>query len=473
MSSSEILLEDGVLSPFFEDDFDPDSYSRGIIRHDGPTSSESSVESTLRLLRSRTESVDTAVKSLVSTHRDELVENSQRTRESKSRVSELSSRTNSLLQSSLRIEQDVLHPLRDLQRDASVLRRVVQVQELLRKAQQHHGSVRKLRSLLLQVPGTAASTSSPPPSSPDPSPDRDHLAQQLAQPRLLTRVAAVLREVEGGLADAALGGVQLIERDRAWVGAVSAAAREQARRLLARATQQLSPADVDAALQALHDLGCLAVEVVAVLDRAVEAATASVREQLDVRGVALAAQASIDGGAAAAAAAAAAAVGSSAAKNAAFSPFAQGVAAFPSALGTTSRGGLGLVSPPAGAAAAWRGALWNRCEMMCEALQRASLQAWNVIYVVCRRREAVPTGQGAPGKGVTAFRSPFLADIAAAFAAAGEAHLQQALLKHGESATSSAPAARQLAADSTSAAIQPLFAELLLTEDGGDLSLLS
>ena len=482
MSSSETLLEDGVLTPFFEDDFDPDSYSRGIIRQDapGPSPSESSVESTLRLLRSRSESVDAAVKSLVSTHRDELVENSQRTRESKARVSDLSARTNSLLQSSSRIEQDVLHPLRDLQRDASVLRRVVQVQELLRKAQQHHGSVRRLRSLLLQSPVVVSSSPSPSPSSPDPSPDRDHLAQQLAQPRLLTRVAAVLREVECGLADTALGGVQVVERDRAWVGTVSAAAREQARRLLARATQQLSPADVDAALQALHDLGCLAVEVIAVLDRAVEAAAASVREQLDVRGVALAAQASMDGGAAAAAAATAAAVaaGSSAAKNAGFAQFAPVAPAFPSALGTTSRGGLGLVSPPAGAAAAWRGALWNRCEMMCEALQRASLQAWNVIYVVCRRREIVSTGHGAPGKGATAFRSPFLADVAAAFAAAGEAQQQLAFLKLGEPAAGSSTVARQLVAGPTTSefaaqaqGIQPHLAELLLADDVGDLSL--
>ena len=484
----ESLAKDLILAPFFDSSFSAIAYSSSILRQEfnnsnsnnGDGSGETATEQALRQLRSHGAAVDAAVRRLVSTHQEALVDQAQQTRELKSKIGDLSSRVRTLQSSADRAKADIISPHNELKEIAIVLKRVLRAQELLKRTQRLHSSICKLRALVqpnssavpsstlsssqsTEAAGTLATaavtnvvsgvnnqtpSSSFSSSSLSSSTSREALAQHLSQPRLLTRVAGVLREVTAGLSDPSLDGVALVQREISWVGSVHSICLEQARKLLVRSATQLSAADVDAALQALHDLSSLPTEVVSLLDSVSEKAAAQAREAIDVRNVALAAQASMDGSAAASSTSSSSSVSNTASTG----HSSVGSARQNNALtvgGTTSRGGLGSVSPPAGAAAAWRGALWGRCETLCEALQRSVLQAWNVVHVICRKRDTTATSAFSSSSSSSTFssyysamnqlnsgadnrllsrnspsssmssslRSPFLLDLAKAFAA--------------------------------------------------------
>jgi hypothetical protein len=84
MSEETIFLsKDLFLAPFFEQSFNSQAYSSSIIRGSsigGNGDGETTTEQALRQLRSRGATVDAAVRRLVATHQEALVDQAQQTR---------------------------------------------------------------------------------------------------------------------------------------------------------------------------------------------------------------------------------------------------------------------------------------------------------------------------------------------------------------------------------------------------------
>lgn len=440
--SVDVLATDPLLAPFFDEAFNPEAYVRSIIRQDAGSSSsagiqagtdETAAESALAAVRQRSSDVEHAIRHLLSGHIDSLVEQAAETKELQARIVEVSGKARSMQTVANRVRTDVLAPFAQLEAHTATLKRMSQAMDVLKRTKKLHLAIRKLRSMLTsrastagtvgsssesvdaaaQSPNASAANPAPGPAAAAAAPDLTVLSDPQNQARILSRVSPLLREIEDALRDPSIAGVLLIDAERPFVASVVEEARKSARQLLHKAGESLNAADVAVALASLHDLGCMAEEVTAALDRICDTAGAQARDCLDVRSVAAAANASIEG-----------ASPSSTVTAGTRAPASSSAAggAMPG-LPTRSTGPL---QPPPGAAAAWRGAFWGKCEGLSEALQRSCLQAWNIVHVICRRKDGAGASSAhaaASLSGGSSFSGskpssihPLLADIAAAFA---------------------------------------------------------
>lgn len=422
------LEADPTLAPFFDALFSPEAYVRDVLGDDALTTcggsalDESPAEGALQQLRSRAADIESAITALVSTHQDALFAQAGNTAVLKREVTGISERVASLSAVSQRFNADILAPYAELKKEAKTLEHVLGAMDVLRRVQRLHFNIRRLRGLIgpvLAMPapplpaaapagkGASATTSAVPAAL---SPDASKLA---SDPRLLARMAPVQREVEEGLRDPMLEGVGVVDCERAAVASSGAAVREATRSLLLKAVAGLNAADVGAALQIFHDLGCAPAEMVAAVDGAVDKALAAVKEALDVRQVAAAAQSALEGGTGLAPASATGGSGG----------MGMGMRGSTTRAGGIASASIASLVPPAGAAAAWRGVLWSRLEALCDTLQRLTLTVWSLAYVASRRRDGYAhAGAGAKNApSPAASGSPAAAGSSAASASPGAA----------------------------------------------------
>ena len=398
------LRSDLVLAPFFDESFNGEAYVRSVIRSEYNSGAaaagleESAAETALARVRQKTQDVEKAIKALVSTHQDALFAQAGTTVALKRTVGAVSERVAGMQAVSLRLREDVLMPLRELRSEAATLANVLAVSDIMRRVQRLHYNVRRLRALTAPSgpargaqgdDATAAAIAAP-----------TIAPEKLSDLRSLARIAPLLHEVEDGLADPVVAGVAVIEGERPFVGAVGLAVRDATRSILLKSVDSLNAADCSAALAVFHELHCVPDEVASAIDRAAASAVASIRDALDVKRVIAAAQSAIEGGG-----------GSGGGDKGKGGVGISLVGMSMSIPGAASRGGPLL--PPAGAAAAWRGALWGRVESLCEALQRTTLQVWNLLYIVSRTRDAAAAAASAGASR----RDSMIGAIAAALAA--------------------------------------------------------
>ena len=372
------LKRDAVLAPFFDPAFDAEAYVRSVVRGDAASGStttagldESASEVSLARVRARLALVDHSLKELVAQHQTELFSQAGTSATLKRSVAGVTARVDALAGAATRWRADVLQPLSALKTETRTLANVLAASELLRRVQRVHFNLRRLRGAVGAAQSGGTTTAAP------------VAPEKLADVRSLARIAPLLYDVEAGLADPAVAGVDLIEAERDAVAAMGVAVRGGARAILTRAVDSLNAVDVAASLQVFHDLRCAPAEVILAIDRAADAAAAAFRDAVDVRAVAAAAQLAIEGG------------GAGGGSGVGMSLAAGGVlpGAASRAWGGSSASASAPAVPPAGAAAAWRGALWGRVETAAEALSRTTLQAWNLTYVAAR----LPRGEGAAG----------------------------------------------------------------------------
>jgi len=316
-------------------------------------------------LRARVEALEGALRAAVAAHQESFLTSAGGAPGLKAAVAAAAARLAGVAGGVARVEADVMAPAAALEADTRTLRNVLAATDALRKVQRALLAARRLRAVL------------PPPTT---SSSSDGTGGSL-DARTLARAAPLLAAVEDELAAGgpALARIPPVAAEVAWVGEVGAAARGAARAAWVRAVDALAAADVGSAASVLADLRTLPAEAAAAGDRAAGTAAGGLREALDVRRVAGEAAAAIEGGAGTTA-------GAAAARAAAGGPLGPCAVAAAAASGSLA---VGSLVPSAGAAAAWRGVLWSRVEGMCEGLQRATLQVWNLAFVVSLKRHSV------------------------------------------------------------------------------------
>lgn len=366
MANEASLRADPVLEPFFdagEHSFSAAAYVRSLLRTDSMhLDADGHAEQALRTMREKSALVDEAIKSLVSEHQEELFAAAGSTDVVKQQLADAESRAAVLSEAVRGLQEDIVKPYRELQGHAALLSNMLSASDVLSRTQRVLTAARKLSSLL------TAPSSAPTPSSRDPaapaffptdgsgsaSAAGGGVTDRLGDSRVLLRAAPLIREVRAALADERVRGVHAVEGVRAWVASVAPAAVTQAQAMLSKSVASLNSMDVGTALQILADVGALTPAVRDALHTAAASIATAWGEALDVRAIATAASAAIDGG-----------------------------------VGTAVKGKAGgALMPPAGAAAAWRGALWAKIETVGETTQRSLLQCWNLMYVLSHTHDA-------------------------------------------------------------------------------------
>lgn len=361
------LREDPLLAPVVAPDFDAAKFSREIIGGrvqpkgaeggaGGAGGSGSTVadvgggggvaraapDEVLRRVGARLRSVDARVRQLVGAHQDDLLAQAGRTRELKEEVDGVAERASDLRARVDSVRESVLGPLAQIRAHADRLERLQEAAGLVRGVMRFQFAVRKLRGVLG---------------------DRDAAT---LDPRELAKASHILMEAEAvlqfgddgaaGASDEAskgppkLQGIDVVDRERAWLASTGVGLRERAHELLLASMESLSQADLGSALHIFFELHCLPERVDAAIAHAVDTVKRAAGTAFDVAALA----ASVGGGGATGRA------GDSGAAAGSSGPRSRG-----SRLPGKLRGNL---TPPPGAAPAWRAALWSRVDALLERL---------------------------------------------------------------------------------------------------------
>jgi len=397
---------------FAKPGFDATAYVASAMRADaagggsgvGSTLEETAAEVELRHLRGLEAEVDREIRAIVTTHHATLATHHTASAAMKADVEGLSAKVTELRHVAGRLRDDVLTPVEDLRRDVRLLRHATQAAELLSAVQEALGLVGRLQA------GFRALAA-----------DADSAALPLGcDARALGRLAPQLYDAEQLVADCGarlrLAQVRVLQQPLQWLHRAGATYRTALRDALDRAAGTLNVADVGALLDAAADLGDDALQAACVrcIDHAAHAAAVAWSSALNPTALAQAAQAALEGTVATPATTVPTLTGGGPAVT---SAGAGGVSRAGGSAGATSVAPPPtILQPSVGAAAAWRGVLWGRVEEAGDGLQRATLQAWNLAWVVGLRHhsasrarlaarldgEAVLAGTSEDGRGSTA-----------------------------------------------------------------------
>lgn len=133
------LENDAQLAPFFDGAFSPDAHVREVLRRDAAAASsaldETAGEAELHRLRARAGDIETAIKTLVSSHQDALFAQAGNTAALKRDVDGVGGRVGAMAALAGRLHADVLAPLGELKREARTLEHVLAAMDVLRRVQ--------------------------------------------------------------------------------------------------------------------------------------------------------------------------------------------------------------------------------------------------------------------------------------------------------------------------------------------------
>ncbi|EGD77932.1 hypothetical protein PTSG_09567 [Salpingoeca rosetta] len=216
------------LQPFFQEDFDVASFSTSVIRG-------KMIQQQLDKLNAGIERIQKELYAQVASRHADLITQATGIQRLEDVLAMITARVEGLQKSILRIKDKLHAPYQHIAQKTRKLERMQAACELLRRTVRFLTLVSKLKQ------------------------------QRSGGDKDMSRAAYTLSEIQHLVADKALHGIHVIERDRAWVYETREDIEKQAREKLSRGLDHLKHQTLTTSLQVFHNLGSLKDEVDSVL----------------------------------------------------------------------------------------------------------------------------------------------------------------------------------------------------------------
>jgi Golgi transport complex subunit 5 len=378
------IHDDLLLRPFFEDNFDVNSYIKATLRD------STNVDESVSTLKTRSHDVDNVIQHLVSSHQEDLLNVSSKSIQIKNSILAIQSRVQTLKNSSSRIKTGVLNPLQTLKQQVSLFENALNTTDALRLIQRFRSTTRRLYSIATKfTPDDTAAISATSSDQPIVNPSSSMLEDILSSIRKqnfdvknIARVAPCIFELQSIIDHPASKHVNVLMNDAAIVQQITLSIRESARHSMIKSIEGLQVVDTIANINILFDLGILAPEIAELIIQYKFICKTLIQDTFNIKLIALASQQLIEGG-------------SAVSVSAIISPSSYSLSGSKSNVKKDSnRAPPSALNPSAGAVAAWRGILYGRVESMCDTLSRLSLQFVNLLMAFATKLQSLSRESG-------------------------------------------------------------------------------